>query len=339
MTKNNNSDDEILFSSDDDDTMEIDNNNNSSDGGGVEKYIIPYHYNHKSDMASFQFYSDEERCLYPVNGHFEIIVKPYGLEFNEERFLRMTDVIDNVIGSTFLTTNSEITPLFCNGVINNITFELPTTDLSVPTIITFLYYKCEAVLGNYGSIILFKFVPTYNNNSIYIDIPTHRRMNPYIIEEEWMEEKKLLLEEIENDPDMDIELDPEEEKTFLQPWWHRDDESTRDYFYGNDVSEPVYIIMELTSPVENEAAVYPLYTPESVQRAMDSYEQHKLGDTPIEGTNEDDIVDSNKNRITIVEMMDAIEQISVEYDEDSESDDDDSDDYDDDEIVIGTGKD
>jgi hypothetical protein len=297
----------------------------------IEKYVVPYNYNHKSDIVTFNFYSDEERCQYPVTGHFEIMVKPYGIAFNEERFQRMCDVIDNLVGSTFLSNTSEITPLFCNGTFNNISFEIPTTEMSVPCIISFLYYKCEAVLGNYGSILMFKFVPSYNKSSVYIDIPTHRKLNPYIDEDEWMAEKQEILNDIQNDDSVEFDMSMINEKTFMKPWWHRDDETTRDYYFALENSnEPIHIIMELTEPVENEAAVYPLYTEDSIKRAIDAFEVHKIGDMPIEGKNIGDIVDSNKDRITVEEMMDAI--TSLENDED--------DTYmgSDDEIVVGDGK-
>lgn len=346
MTDKNNNDDEIIINNEDVTFGDEDDHGVciEDDDSVAEKYVIPYKYNHKSDTVTFQFYSDEERCIYPVTGHFEIMITPYGLNFNEERFQRMCDVIDNLVGSIFLTTNSEINPLYCNGTINNISFELPTSDISVPCIVSFLYYKCEAVLGNYGSIIMFKFVPTYNKHSIYVDIPTHRQQNPYICEEDWMQERADMIEDMENDPEFEFEFEELDKKEYLKPWWHRDDESTRDYFYGSsEHTEPVHIIMELTPPLENEVVIYPLYTPETIERAFQNYEQDDQGDATFEGTPYDDIVDANKNRITVEEMMTALAQISSELDtdgdsEDSDSGNDDSGGFVDDEIVIGSGR-
>ena len=66
-----------------------------------------------------------------------------------------------------------------------------------------------------------------------------------------MQERADMIEDMENDPEFEFEFEELDKKEYLKPWWHRDDESTRDYFYGSsEHTEPVHIIMELTPPLE-----------------------------------------------------------------------------------------
>lgn len=305
---------------DNDDDLLITNESESEseteiDSGDLSKYIIPYRHNYKSNIMSFNYWTNNN-VFVPVSGHFEIHYQCYGQILNVDRQQRMISFIEGIEGGFFVPSTSDINPVFCNGTIKNISFEMPTREISIPNMLTFLYYKTCAMVGEYADILMFKFTPTFDNNSIYVDIGIHESTNPYIDEEEWMDEiiestygsqndLDTTSEEVEGHSYSSLEeVVDDYENEFIEnllPWWHRDDGSTRDYYYGNITNQPtIQVIMQLHEVPKNEFKVYPLFYDEDGNPVIfDDLDDNDSDSNNVEETitdvDGDDIVIINNN--------------------------------------------
>lgn len=222
------------------------------DDGILDRFVIPYRHTYTSSVLSLSYWSDKLKVFVPISGKFEIMYQPYGKNLNTDRQQRLETFIDSIEGSFFIPSTSEINPLFCNGTIKNVSFEMPVRELSHAVISSFIYYKACAMLGEYADIMVFKFIPTFVNTVTYIEIALHQTCNPYIDEDEWLDEMLMTLEDNDTEDDID--------ENMLLPWWHRDDPTTRDYCYGNFSNTPaISIHLDIHELPENEFAVYPLY--------------------------------------------------------------------------------
>lgn len=228
----------------------------------IERILFPNRFSVRSNTISFSLYDDEAQMLVAGTGVFEVMYQPYGVGVNSYRHSRLVNFLDNIDGSYFLASHSKINPLFCSGTFNNISFEIPTSRIDLNNIIGFLYYKAQAILGMYGDILLFKFTPTYDNMSIYVDTNVLSQVNPFIDEDEWMED--IIEHHNETGVPFVDENDTEVPIDELEPWWNRDDGTTRDYSYGDSNSEePISTIaMDIPEKMDEdeELKLFPLYT-------------------------------------------------------------------------------
>lgn len=255
----------------------------------IERIVFPNRFSVRSNTISFSLYDDSSQTLVAGTGVFEVMYQPYGVGVNSYRHARLVNFLDNIDGSYFLASSSKINPLFCSGTFNNISFEIPASRIDLNNIIGFLYYKAQAMLGLYGDIILFKFTPTYDNMSIYVDTGVLSQINPYIDEGEWMED----IIEHHNETGIPFVDENQQEVPIeeLRPWWSRDDGTTRDYSYGDANSdEPITTIaMDIPEKMDEdeELKMFPLYTSQlNDDGTIDDY-----GDAEDDESDEDDTDD------------------------------------------------
>lgn len=333
--------DNDLIISDETTTIVEDEDENIIDGEDItdelNKYIIPYRHSYKSNTISFSYWSENINAFIPVTGNFEVVFQCYGQTLNLDRQKRMESFIESIEGSFFIPSSSEINPLFCNGTIKNVSFEMPIREITVPVILSFVYYKARAMFSEYADIFIFKFTPTYENNTVYVDVNLHESTNPYIDEEEWLDD--LVMSVHADDEEID-EYDQEFIENLL-PWWHRDDGSTRDYCYGNFSNQPaVHILMDIHEVPDNEFSKYPLfYDNEGNPVINGGDEETDRLDAEITQSTPDDrntLIDDvgNMNEEDAIEAIERFKKVISERTSQDIS----SSDVDDDDIILGTGK-
>lgn len=223
-------------------------------------YKIPEVYKLNLENINFMTLSDGNFKSFSMN--FNVHVQLYGMMPNYLRIQRVIDFYHSINDSVFMSTKSDLTPIFLTGTVNNVTFEVPMDNFNSGDVIQLIRMKTNALLGDFGEVVGYE----YNeNSSLSVGNITYssniQEMDSIDIfdEESWVNE---LMEMNGDDEDLTcvpITVSGETEYIDLTvPWWKSDDGRTRDFVHGIPVgseSDLITTYLELTNPTDMDEQI------------------------------------------------------------------------------------